>query len=286
MWSTLRKRRYLGLMVVALLAAGLCSLAGTWQYHRWEEKRFANRELKANIAAAPVPVAQLLSTGTGLDPAHRMREVSVRGRYLPDTQRYVRQRQVDTTVGFFVLTALRTDAGPALMVVRGWVAAGDSATQTPTVAPPPAGPVTITARAYPSEPGGLGSGLPPGQIQQINAAALGREFAVTPYLGYVTVVTQQPAAAGVEVVPPPDTTNPAGGAQEWQHLSYVVQWYILAVMALAAPLLLARFEAAETPRGAGGAAVRPPREETPAADRYGRRRSRPSVAARLSQPDP
>jgi hypothetical protein len=46
-------------------------------------------------------------------------------------------------------------------------------------------------------------------------------------------------------VPEPDLSNPAGGAAEWQHLAYVIQWFIFALLALAAPFALARHEVRE-----------------------------------------
>lgn len=277
--STLRQPRYLGLIAASLVGAALCGLAGSWQYDRWQRKHTANADLKASIAAPAVPVGTLLATDHGVDPARRMRSVTAHGRYLPGAQLYVRQRQVDSSVGFLVLTPLRTDAGPVLLVVRGWVPAGGSATQTPTVPDPVAGPVTLTARVYPSEPGNLGTGLPAGQLQQINATELGRDLDTPVLQGYAVLVDQQPPATGVTVLPPPDTSNPAGGAEEWQHLAYVAQWFILAAMLVGAPFLLARLEVADPERGTSRAG----RPERPSRDRYGRR---PSVAARLSHPDP
>jgi cytochrome oxidase assembly protein ShyY1 len=131
-----------------------------------------------------------------------------------------------------------------LLVVRGWVAAGDSATQTPTVPPPPAGQVSLVGRAYPSEQGALGAGLPARQIQRIDVAAIGRRLGVPVYLGYAELVSEQPTGT-LPVLPPPDLSNPAGGADEWQHLAYVVQWFCFAALALAAPVLLAHLERRE-----------------------------------------
>ena len=41
-------------------------------------------------------------------------------------------------------------------------------------------------------------------------------------------------------MPDPDLSNPAGGAVEPQHLAYVIQWFLFALLALAAPLVMAR----------------------------------------------
>ena len=40
-------------------------------------------------------------------------------------------------------------------------------------------------------------------------------------------------------------SNPAGGAVEPQHFAYIIQWYLFAILALAAPLAMARAERRE-----------------------------------------
>jgi len=258
--AVLRQGRYLRLLAVALVAAALCGAAGRWQYERWHGKRDANAELRANAAAAPVPVETLLAPGRAFDPALRMRPVRASGRYDPAGEVYVRQRQVENEAAFLVVTPLRTTAGPVLLVVRGWVPAGGSALETPRVPAPPDGEVSVLGRAYPSEPGGSSTRLPDRQVNRIDAAAIGQRLGAETFQGYAELVDQQPPNAGpasagspgagspgagktsLSVLPTPDLSNPAGGADEWQHLAYVVQWYLFAVIALLAPFLLAYLE--------------------------------------------
>jgi hypothetical protein len=52
----------------------------------------------------------------------------------------------------------------------------------------------------------------------------------------------QPGTSGVTVLPDPDLSNPAGGAYEWQHFAYIIQWYLFALLALAAPFAISRTE--------------------------------------------
>lgn len=259
MFSLLRQGRYLRLFAIGLLVAVGCCAAGVWQYHRWHGKRDANAELRANAAAGPVPVDQLMTADRPFDPANRMRQLQAVGSYQAADELYVRQRQVNDEVGFLVVTPLRTTDGPMLLVVRGWLPAEGSATQTPTAPAPPAGQVRLVARGYPGEPGGLGVGLPAGQIQRINVAAIGARLGAPVYLGYAELISTEPVGGGaanaqpageqpasaLPVLPPPDLSNPAGGADEWQHLAYVVQWFCFALLALAAPVLLAHFERRE-----------------------------------------
>lgn len=234
----LRQARFLGLLGIGVVLAVACGAAGVWQVHRYEDKHVTNAELRHNDARPAVPVGDLLRAGRPAEPKDRFRKVTARGHYDVTGQVFVRQRQVDNQAGFLVLTPLRTDEGPALWVVRGWVRVGGSATQTPNVPSPPPGEVTLTGRVYPSERGGSEQRLPPGQVERIDIPALASRVGGPTYGGYVELVSQRPEQRGVLAMPSPDLSNPAGGAFEGQHLAYVVQWFLFAALALVAPPVL------------------------------------------------
>jgi len=237
--ATLRQGRYLALLAVGVVLAVGCTTAGLWQAHRYGEKRLANSELRHNDRATPVPVDGVLAVGRTVGPEQRFRLVAAAGAYDRGGTVLVRQRQVEGRVGFLVLTPLRTGAGVDLLVVRGFVPATGAATQTPAVPDPPAGPVTVTGRVQPSEPGTDRPGLPAGQVDRIAVPALQQRLGAPTYGGYVELVSSTPAESGLTPVPPPDLSNPAGGAYEGQHLAYVVQWFSFALLALALPFVLA-----------------------------------------------
>ena len=60
-------------------------------------------------------------------------------------------------------------------------------------------------------------------------------------------MSSQPGTAGLIQIPAPDLSNPAGGAIEPQHLAYVIQWFLFAALALAAPFVMARAETRRAP---------------------------------------
>jgi cytochrome oxidase assembly protein ShyY1 len=247
---TLASGRYLRLAALCLLGALLCGLAGRWQYHRWLDKRAANGELRSSAAAGTVPVDQLLSTDRPLPGSEKYREVTATGSWDRGGELYVRSRQVGSQLSYLVLTPLRLADGRTLLVVRGWQPATGGAADRPVTPAAPAGQVRITGRAYPSEPGDLGSGLPDRQIERINTAQVGTRIGARVLDGYVELVTQTPPDGALPVLPPPDLSNPAGGADQWQHLAYVVQWFAFGGLAIGAPVLLAVLERRDrTPRG-------------------------------------
>lgn len=242
MLATLRQRRYLGLFGVALLIAVVCGLAGTWQIARFEQKHRANHELRTNnndrvdpVDVALGPAARPTSTGA----LQKFRHVTATGQYLPDRQTLVRGQTVNSDVGYLVVTPLRTDSG-VLLVVRGFVVQTGIADSTPTVPAAPTGTVSVTARleAADTKPDRYGA-LPGDQVESVNAAAQARRLGAPVWNAYAELLADQPGTAGLKVIPTPDLSNPAGGADEPQHAAYVVQWYLFGGLALAAPFVLA-----------------------------------------------
>ena len=261
----LRQARYLALMAGGVVLAVVCVLAAFWQVHRYDGKHDVNAELRHNDARTAVPVGQLLAPGQPVGPDEEFRRVTARGHYDVADQLFVRQRQIDNHAGYLVLTPLRTDAGPVLLVVRGWVPIGGSATQTPTVPPPPSTEVELTGRVYPSEPADDHRGLPAGQIERIDVPGLADRLDAPTYGGYVQIVAQQPAEHGLRPMPEPDLSNPAGGAFEGQHLAYIVQWFFFGALALAAPPILAYKDARDRVAGSGPDPTEPDPETDPKA---------------------
>jgi cytochrome oxidase assembly protein ShyY1 len=249
----LRQPRYAALSALMLALALICVAAGTWQVARFREKVHENRVLRANAHAAAVPVQDVLPVypETPNDPnAVKFRTVTAMGTYTGSTQLVRRQtvdvaqsdtEDVSTQTGYLVLSPFRT-ATATLLVVRGFVAepTDGSVPRTPA---PPAGSLTITGRAMPaSTADDHATQLTADQVDSVNAAQQAGRLNVPVYSGYAALLAGEPGTAGLATFPSPDLSNPAGGAYAWQHLAYVLQWYLFAILALAAPLLISRHE--------------------------------------------
>jgi len=277
--SSLRQPRYAALSALMLLIAIVCVLLGTWQIARLAQKHGANDELRHNDHAAPTPVTSVLPiTGSAPRPkadAVQYRLITATGTYDAADQGLVRQRTVDGDTGYLVLTPLRTD-GATLLVVRGFV----SATTSETVAAPapPTGKVTITARVEPAETrSDKAAELPRGQLESINPIDQAQRLGTPVLDGYAELIAGQRGTAGLVTIPAPDLSNPAGGAVEPQHLAYIIQWYLFAALALAAPFAMVRADSRAERNTASRDIDEEPVEPTPLdqraarlADRYGR----------------
>lgn len=252
MLKTLREPRYAAFSALMIVVALACIAAGSWQIFRFEQKRQENHELRSNAHAAAVPVDRVLPLVGSGEPVTRygvqLRTVHATGRYDPTLQTLVRNRSVDDITGFFVLTPLRTDGG-TLLVVRGFLPQPASGA-VPNASAPPTGKVTITGRAEPgSSKHDAAAQLDDRQVESINPGEQAQRLDGPVYDGYVELLAGQPGTGGVRAVPAPSLGNPAGGALEPQHFAYVIQWYLFALLALAAPIVMARSEAKLRPAG-------------------------------------
>ena len=230
--------RVVALVLLGLVLGAACGAAGVWQWHRFGQKKTADDELRSAAAQPVAPIDEVLVPGRAVDDTIRFRTVTATGQYEGAEQLLVRQRQVNGRPGFLVITPLRTASGRTLFVDRGFIAATGAATLTPSVPDPPAGQVQVTARVLPSEEGGLGTGLPGRQIERVDVPALAARAGVQPYPAYAELISSTPAQQGLVGLPPPDLSNPAGGAYVAQHLAYVVQWFLFSAFALAGPVVL------------------------------------------------
>lgn len=240
----LLSRRWVGLLLVTLLVAAGSILLGRWQWHRLQDRRAANRLVAENVAARPVPPAALVTTRRGPDPTDQWRRVRATGRYDLARQLLVRNRPYGGAFGYQVLVPLVTDAGPALLVDRGWVPNGESASDLPDVPPPPSGEVRVVVRLRPSEPASTTGAAPAGQVTRIDVSAIRRRLPYPVYGGFGDLVREDPRPAGAPALLP----LPQPG--EGPHLAYAVQWWLFAGMAPIGYGMLARREAADRRTGA------------------------------------
>ncbi|MEV0532824.1 SURF1 family protein [Kitasatospora sp. NPDC050463] len=266
MYRFLLSRRWLITLLIALLMIPATIRLGFWQLHR-HEARVARNELIAHaLTDRAVPFDTLSATpGFAVPKDLTWRAVTATGQYDPEHEFVVRKRlNSEEKVGYFVVTPLRlADGGGTVLVNRGWVPSGDSATTYPQVPAAPAGEVTLTGRLRPDETA-TGSirdraGLPDRQFNLISSDQQTKESGAPLLGGYLELTATTPAPADQpELLPEPNHSDIG------PHMAYAIQWWLFTALIPVGFWVMARREARDRDKEAAEAEVELELEAVPA----------------------
>lgn len=214
--------RMLGAHLLALVLVAVAVGLGVWQYGAWQASRDA--EAVDLTELAPVPLDDVMGPDDPFPAQDVGRPVEVAGTWLPDGTVYVSGREVDGVAGYWVVTPLAIGApdGPALPVVRGWVA-------DPAAAPPPpAGPGELVGWLQPTEGTGEADTDPTDDVlPQMRTADLIQRVDQDLYGAYA--VATEPGdgleAATLEQLPAP------GRLTALRNLLYALEWWVFGAFA-------------------------------------------------------
>lgn len=217
------------LAFAVVIAAG-CVRLGFWQMSRLAGRRAMNARITARLDAPPVDAAALLP-----DERSEMRRVHVAGTLDYDHEIVLANRTSAGSPGVNLLTPLRIHGrDTAILVNRGWVYAPDARTVdrrrwreatehfegfalVVPRAPPP------TASASPAR-----TDRDPTVLNRVDRSAVAAivPYPVSPILLVATSVDSSAGARehAVRLEPPP--------LDEGSHLSYAIQWFSFAAIAL------------------------------------------------------
>jgi len=224
-------RRFVPLAIFAVLAAALCVRLGFWQLSRLGERRAMNAVVASRLR---MPEATSLGALPADSAAVRFRRVRLRGRY--DYAREVRLtgRSYNGSPGVNIVTPLRlADTAAAVLVNRGWVYSpngadadlsrwreGDSATVSGFVNPLPGHREGVDAAA-----------ASPGAVRWIDAAAFARA-AGYPVAAFTVVQQGDAAPPGSPRADSTPVRLDVPPLDEGPHMSYAVQWFSFALIAI------------------------------------------------------
>jgi surfeit locus 1 family protein len=209
--------------VLALLTIVATVSLGNWQTRRAEEKLALGRELDA-AARGPVlnlPPATVDALG------YAFRRVSVRGEYLPTHTILLDNKVLRGVAGYQVLTPMKiAGSDVAVLVNRGWVAAGVRRDVLPQIRTPDG---TGTVEGVAVVPGSyiveLDAKTEEGVVWQNLVLARYAKWSGLKLQPVVLQQTNDTADGLVRIWGRPDT-----GADK--HRSYAFQWYALALTLL------------------------------------------------------
>jgi cytochrome oxidase assembly protein ShyY1 len=248
-------RRWILFFVTVALLAYLAIRLGEWQFHRLEDREQENAVIRKNLDAPPVPVEEVLAVGRPVPADQEWRHVTARGEYLDEESVVVRYQTQDGQSGVDVVTPLRTEDGPALLVNRGWLETGNVGTTTPDVPPAPEGEVAVTGWVR-ADATGDSTAVDDRSTRAVSSVAIGATLPFPVYGGFVELDRERPSAAEPLVkVEPPDLG-------EGPHFFYGLQWWFFAALAIFGFCYLAWDERRKLRRSADPEAS--PRQSTPA----------------------
>jgi surfeit locus 1 family protein len=221
--------RRLTLLAIVLVAAVFVRL-GFWQLARLHERQVANR---AAVAARAEPVREL-GVGAGWT-AEELNErwVEASGTFDQRHEVVIRGQAFQGAPGVVVVTPLRlATSDSAVLVLRGFVPAADAVRADLDSLREP-GAVRVRGLATPISSGGGQPLEHAGRTTwaRLDLAALRRRL---PYPILPVVVRQTPDTG----LPPLPHRLPVPDLSQGPHLSYAVQWFAFAAMAVAFGVLV------------------------------------------------
>jgi surfeit locus 1 family protein len=225
--------------IFVLLVAGTCVRLGFWQLDRLEQRRARNAAIRA---AGDLPPLRLDSAAPALsaDPrALAWRRAEAAGRYHHAGDMVLRGRARGGRPGVHLVSPLVLADGRVVMVNRGWVPAPDASTAD--VRPlRTTGPVRVSGALLPL-PSDPDCGLPvPGGPGGADTTWRRVDLAVARARSpgpLVPLLLQELPSGGEEGAAPAPEPLPA--LSQGNHLSYAVQWFSFAAIAVIGFLIVA-----------------------------------------------
>ena len=224
--------RRLVVVGVAVVVAATCVGLGIWQLRRLDERRTLNAEILDRRSEAPVTIEDT-SAGPDADP---YRPAVARGTYDVSHEVLVYGRSLDGEAGHFVVTPLVLDDGGAVLVIRGWVPFAMQSAPVRGAVPPP-GKVEVSGFLAPDEGDGTTAPDEDGVIRALDVGGISSSLPYGAFPFPLQLARQTPAQSGSLPTP-----VPMPELSEGPHLSYAIQWFCFAAIAVVGAVILLRRE--------------------------------------------
>ncbi len=224
MLRTALRPRWLALLALALAVAGVFAALGSWQLDRSRDEA-RERDLRAQAAQDPVPLADVLAPGQAVGTEAGRATVVVEGDLEADRVRLSPRRELGDRTGSWVVVPLvveGTEPAARLAVLLGWQPGDD----VPAV---DGGAVGLTGVLRGSE-APSGAEVDGSLLETVSTADLLNVWGAPVYTAYLVASADDARAAGLEPVP----TEPEarGLGFDLQNLSYALEWWVFAAFAL------------------------------------------------------
>ena len=218
-------RKKIGLVVLALFLAAIFFRLGVWQLDRAQLLQELAKPQKERAVVELLSVAEK-NVALSTDALNRI--VKFRGTYIDNlqapNQEDVNGKKSTWSVGVFQVTG-----SGKIIVVRG-IHSGQPKMVSKEI--------EITGRLMPSQINNKFGEVRDGFLPRIDSALLLSDFGSDFFDGYVIARSEIPES-GLEKVPTPQPIIKVAGFY-WQHISYVIVWWLMGLLTLALPFLRSR----------------------------------------------
>jgi surfeit locus 1 family protein len=223
------------LLTLAAIAAGVCVRLGFWQLDRLEQRRAHNAAVLARYAAASIELDSLR-----VPEANPFRRVRVRGSYDHPRELLLANRPRHGSPGVHILTPLRSaGSDTAVLIVRGWVYAPDAAhTATERWREDSATGDVGYVRHYAAVSSRPSQEVGDNTVRELDFTTISSRipYPLAPYLVVLISESDQTGSTPVTSAETSGSEHPVRLGSptlgEGNHLSYAVQWFSFAVIAI------------------------------------------------------
>ena len=219
--------RKIGFVLLIVIFAATFVRLGIWQLDRAQ----LVQEISKPVAdKAEVAIETLIKPRISIPDNAKGRLVSATGSYERFLQAPNQSSGENSVRENWQVGILKLSNGAGVLVVRG---VGDST--------PPNQLIEVRGRLFPSqiEDRAVGANLA-SEISRLDSTVLLSRVNFDLYDGYVIAISEKPDSQ-IERVPAPQIVVKAAGFY-WQHISYVVIWWLMALLVLCMPLFKRRSE--------------------------------------------
>ncbi len=227
----------LTLFAIALIFGSIT--AAQWQYDRGVARHAANTLIVENTKKSAITESALQEFPK---KEIQWRSITITGTFMTDNEYHellLRNRYNEGKYGFGVISLFTSNSGKSYWVDRGWIGAGKSAQDAPSVPPTNEKEVTITARVRTEDLSrrieGSFFALPgPNSSTQNALAKWNSEESVVSEPFYFDLIS----ASDLALIPKVPAELPE--LTDGPHMAYALQWLLFAVLAAFGRVLLVR----------------------------------------------
>ena len=219
--------RTTAVLVATLIGVTVTANLGAWQLRRAAQKIALESALDSRASMPAISTGELAAS-TALAEPQRYRPVQLRGRWVAGQTVFLENRQMESRVGFYVVTPLRlAGRSDAVLVQRGWVPRDLRDRTLLPVVTTPEGEVEVIGHIAP----------PPARLYEFAAAASGviRQNLDVPSFAAESGLTLLPLSVQQDDAP---STRGDGLLRRWsrpavdvqKHYGYAFQWFALCAL--------------------------------------------------------